>query len=101
MVNHISYEDVTVVIPVRLKSSRIKHKVLLNFPDDSGTLLSNKINQLTTFLPKSQIIISAGEEIFSAFAKNNGIRYSHRDDYFINGRQAGTAESIRQKICMM
>ena len=87
------------MIPVRLKSSRIKHKVLLNFPDDSGTLLSNKINQLTTFLPKSQIIISAGEEIFYEFAKNNGIRYSHRDDYFINGHQAGTAESIRAVIC--
>lgn len=91
-------KNTTFVIPVRLGSSRIKHKVLLPFPEEKNNLVRNKIKQLLKITSKDKILLSCGEQPLKDIAKEFDINISNRDGHFIKDHDAGTRESIEEVI---
>ncbi len=93
------FKDLTFVIPVRIGSSRIQEKVLLEFPVGSGkNLIEHKVTQIRTMFPGAQIILSCGEERLINLGKKLGIKISLRTGRHINGHDVGTRESICEVI---
>ena len=92
-------DKITFVIPVRLGSSRIKNKVLLPFPPQSGlNLIEHKVAQIRKIAPEAQIILSCGEQLLYDLASKLDITISERVGKHINGHEVGTRESICEVI---
>ena len=90
---------VTAVIPARLESSRIKHKVLQEIPSSQGpiSLIENKIKQARSVF--ENVIVSCGESKISSIAEKSGATGSWRAQKFIEEKYAvSTAESVRETI---
>ena len=85
-------ESLAVVIPARLGSSRIRHKVLLPF--GNTTLLEWKIRQILEIIPPSNVFVSTESEELAAIAKKCGVRVHHRDNYLAIGHRASFSEVI-------
>lgn len=84
--------DLAVIIPVRLESSRIKHKVLLPFGDT--TLLEWKIRQVLKVVSPNNIFVSTESETLEAVAKKCCVRVHHREEYLALGHKASFSEVI-------
>jgi CMP-N-acetylneuraminic acid synthetase len=88
-----NFDDITVIIPVREGSSRIKSKVLLPFYNGLN-LLEWKISQLLQVQEKNRIVVSSNSETLKRIAHNMGVEYHDRGDYLSVGHQASFSEVI-------
>lgn len=88
-----SFENISVIIPVREGSSRVKNKVLLPFHEDFN-LLEWKIDQLKKVQQSNRIIISSNSENLKRIAFNMGVEYHDRGDYLSVGHNASFSEVI-------
>ena len=87
------FNDIAVVIPVRMNSSRIEKKVLLELNDQNNktyNLLSWKLNQLSQIINPEQIFVSTESEIFKDIAKSFGCNTLHRDEYLTKKNYTAT-----------
>ena len=87
------FKDLTVIIPVRLGSSRIKEKILLPFFNDLN-LLEWKITQLKSISNDLKIVVSSNSEIVEEIATRFGVKYHNRDNYLSIGHHATFSEVI-------
>lgn len=85
-------KNLCAVIPARLKSSRIEHKMLLPFCDCN--LLEWKIRQLKCVLPKNQIFVSTESDELAKFAHRYGVGIHKRECYLAQGHLASFSEVI-------
>jgi CMP-N-acetylneuraminic acid synthetase len=88
-----SFDDITIIIPVREGSSRIKSKVLLPFYDNMN-LLEWKISQVIKVQEKHRIVVSSNSDTLKRIAYNMGVEYHERGDYLSVGHQASFSEVI-------
>ena len=72
------YKDLTIVIPCRAGSTRVKNKNFKPFSDT--TLLENKINQAKTL--NAKIVINSDSSIAKEIAIRNNIEFIQRPDYY-------------------
>jgi CMP-N-acetylneuraminic acid synthetase len=86
------FEDIGVVIPVRLGSSRVKEKSILPFDDTN--LLEWKIRQLKEVISNENIYISTESDILKDIALKNDVQVHHRDFYLADGHKATFSEVI-------
>jgi len=86
------FDDIGVVVPVRLESSRVKEKVLLPFANSN--LLEWKIKQLKEVISKKNIFISTESDKLKEIALKNGVQIHHRDFYLADGHKATFSEVI-------
>jgi len=87
------FEDIAVVIPVRMNSSRIKQKVLLPLYDENGKeydLLSWKIKQLIKIISPKQIYISTESDTFKKIAAAYNCNILDRSDYLTKQNYTAT-----------
>ena len=84
--------DIGIVIPVRLGSSRIKEKALLPF--DDVTLLEWKIKQLQEVFSKKNIYVSTESEKLKDIAMKFGVQIHNRDYFLADGHKATFSEVI-------
>ena len=72
------YKDLTIVIPCRAGSTRVKNK---NFkPFSNTTLLENKIKQAKTL--NAKVIINSDSIVAKEIATKNNIEFTQRPDYY-------------------
>ena len=88
-----NFKDISVIIPVREGSSRVKKKVLLPFYKELN-LLEWKIQQLQEVQSNDKIIVSSNSENIKQIAVNMGVEYHDRGDYLSVGHQASFSEVI-------
>lgn len=76
--------NLEIVIPIRLNSTRVHHKVeqTICVQGKDLTLVDIKIRQLLQFFSQDQIILSFSEDHFDKYIKQYGIRKSKREDMF-------------------
>ncbi|HEB9335797.1 TPA: hypothetical protein RZK36_000502 [Campylobacter coli] len=86
------YHDLAVVIPVRMGSSRIKNKMLLEL--DGISLLEWKIRQIQIILPNNQIFVSTESEVLKSIAKKCGVMIHHREFFLADQHRATFSEVI-------
>lgn len=84
--------DITVVIPVRVGSSRVKEKIFLDF--NGCTLVEWKINQIKECHPTDLIVVSSNDERVKKIALACGVRYHERSDFLCTGHSATFSEVI-------
>tara|TARA_Y100000780_G_C13692173_1_gene420002 strand:+ start:4559 stop:5248 length:690 start_codon:yes stop_codon:yes gene_type:complete len=87
------FPDISVVIPVREGSSRIKQKIFLPFHEELN-LLEWKIDQLKKVQEPNLIFLSSNSETVKNIAKNMGVEYLERNDYLSVGHSASFSEVI-------
>ena len=85
-------ESLAVVIPVRLGSSRIRHKALLPF--GNMNLLEWKIRQILEIMPPNNVFVSTESKQLALIAKKCGVRVHHRERYLAIGHRASFSEVI-------
>jgi len=88
-----NFNNISIIIPVREGSSRVKNKVLLPFHEDLN-LLEWKIDQLKKVQQSNRIIISSNSENLKKIAYNMGVEYHDRGDYLSVGHHASFSEVI-------
>lgn len=86
------FENIGVVIPVRLGSSRVKEKAILPFADTN--LLEWKIRQLKEVISEKNIFISTESDKLKEIALRNNVQIHHRDFYLADGHKASFSEVI-------
>lgn len=86
------FENIGVVIPVRLGSSRVKEKAILPFSDTN--LLEWKIRQLKEVISEKNIFISTESDKLKEIALKNNVQIHHRDFYLADGHKASFSEVI-------
>jgi CMP-N-acetylneuraminic acid synthetase len=86
-------ENLSVIIPVRIDSSRIKEKIFLPF-ENQLSLLEWKIKQLKSISEKINIVVSSNSERVNDVAKKYNVTYHRREDFLCNGHQATFSEVI-------
>ncbi len=86
------FDDIGVVIPVRMGSSRVKEIAILPFADTN--LLEWKINQLKEIISEKNIFISTESKKLKEIALKNGVQIHHRDFYLADGHKASFSEVI-------
>jgi CMP-N-acetylneuraminic acid synthetase len=87
------FDNLGVVIPVRLGSSRIKEKVLLPFYKDYS-LLEWKIYQLQKIISSKNIYVSTENEKLAEIALKMGVRVHYRDPFLADGHKATFSQVI-------
>lgn len=87
------FSDISVVIPVREGSSRIKEKIFLPFHEEFG-LLEWKVDQLKRIQQRDRIFLSSNSERVKSVAYNMGVEFLPRDDYLSSGHDASFSEVI-------
>ncbi|RRV87701.1 cytidylyltransferase domain-containing protein [Stutzerimonas stutzeri] len=87
------YEEISVVIPVREGSTRVKEKIFLPFHEKMN-LLEWKVDQLKRVQCGSRIFLSSNSKRVAAVAKNMGVEYLPRNDYLSTGHKASFSEVI-------
>lgn len=88
-----SLDDISVVVPVREGSSRVRDKIYLPF-GPSTNLLEWKIDQLLQIHRPDRIFISSDSERVSGIAKNMGVVFLPRSEYLCVGHSATFSEVI-------
>ena len=91
-----SFENYKAVIPVRLGSSRVKNKPLLEL--DGESLLQRKIVQLKKILPTENIIVNTESEVLASIAEKNCVEVHYRDNFFADDHKASFSELIMHVI---
>jgi len=86
--------DLAVVIPVRLGSSRVSRKALLEVGPDKISLLAWKIRQLKKILPRESIYVSTEAPELKEIALEEGVMVHERDAYLADGHKASFSEVI-------
>lgn len=87
------FSDISVVIPVREGSSRVREKIFLPFGDNT-TLLDWKISQLIKVQRADRIFLSSNSERVKEVARAHGVEFLPRNDYLSVGHQASFSEVI-------
>lgn len=83
--------ELTIVIPVREGSSRVKDKIYLEI-EENVSLLEWKINELKSL--NLNIVVSSNSENVKSIANNLGVNYHERDTYLCKGHDATFSEVI-------
>ena len=86
------FENIGVVIPARLGSSRVKEKAILPFADTN--LLEWKIKQLKEIISEKNIFLSTESDKLKEIALKNDIQIHHRNFYLADGHKASFSEVI-------
>ncbi|MEH6449786.1 MAG: hypothetical protein V7765_14000 [Oleispira sp.] len=86
--------DLAAVIPVRLGSSRVSQKALLEVGEDNISLLAWKIRQLKKVMPRQNIYVSTEAEVLKNIAAQEGVNIHHRAEYLADGHKASFSEVI-------
>lgn len=86
-------DELTIIIPVREGSTRVKDKIYLEI-EDGVSLLEWKISELLNYRKDLNILISSNSENVKAIAKNLGVGYHERDPYLCKGHIASFSEVI-------
>lgn len=87
------FSDISVVIPVREGSSRVKEKIFLPF-HDGLSLLEWKVDQLKRVQQHDRIFLSSNSERVNSVARNMGVEFLPRNDYLSTGHDASFSEVI-------
>lgn len=87
------FSDISVVIPVREGSSRVKQKIFLPFYEKLN-LVEWKVDQLKRVQRSDRIFLSSNSERVKSIAKNMGVEYLPRNDYLSTGHDATFTEVI-------
>ena len=87
------FKDISVIIPVREGSSRIKNKIFLPFYNGMN-ILEWKINQVKQFHSNDRIFISSNSIKVRSIAENMGVCFLEREDYLSVGHLASFSEVI-------
>ena len=85
--------DLGVVIPARLDSSRVRHKVLQSI-DGRYSLIERKVLQLRALLPSDRVVVNTESELIAERARRCGATVQFRDDYYARGHVATFSEVI-------
>ncbi|RYZ49134.1 MAG: acylneuraminate cytidylyltransferase [Sphingobacteriales bacterium] len=85
--------DISVIIPVREGSTRVKDKVTLPFHQDMN-LLEWKIFQLKQVHPADRIFVSTNSENLKAMGRNMGVEIHNRRDILCDGHKASFSDVI-------
>ncbi len=88
-----SLNDISVIIPVREGSSRIKDKIFLPFHDELS-LLEWKIEQIKLFQQADRIFLSSNSLKVKGISRNMGVEFLERNDYLSTGHEASFSEVI-------
>jgi CMP-N-acetylneuraminic acid synthetase len=88
-----NYRDISVVIPVREGSSRVREKIFLPF-DGEKTLLDWKIEQVKQVQDPDLIFVSSNSERVREAAERNGVRFMPRADRLCTSHLAPLHELI-------
>lgn len=88
-----SLSDISVVIPVREGSSRVREKIFLPFHEDLS-LLEWKVSQMKQVQRPDRIFLSSNSERVKAVARDMGVGFLPRSDYLSVGHQASFSEVI-------
>ena len=88
-----SLDDISVVIPVREGSSRVRDKIYMPFGDDKN-LLEWKVSQLLAVHPADRIFLSSNAPRVSEIAGKMGVSFLPRSDYLCDGHRASFSEVI-------
>ena len=86
--------DLAAVIPVRLGSTRVTQKALLEVGSDSISLLTWKIRQLKKIMPPENIYVSTEADVLKEIADDEGVNVHHRDPFLADGHKATFSEVI-------
>jgi CMP-N-acetylneuraminic acid synthetase len=86
------FDNIGVVIPVRLGSSRVKEKSILPFANTN--LLEWKIRQLKEIISEKNIFVSTESDRLKEIALLNGVQVHNRDFYLADGHKATFSEVI-------
>lgn len=87
------YKDISVIIPVREGSSRVREKIFLPFHDEMS-LLDWKIAQVRQVQDSSLIFLSSNSERVREVAERSGVQFLPRSDYLSTGHDATFTEVI-------
>lgn len=87
------YSDISVIVPVREGSSRVREKIFLPF-GENRTLLEWKIEQLKQVQRPDRIFLSSNSERVATVARDCGVQFLPRNDYLSVGHQASFSEVI-------
>ncbi|EDZ92882.1 acylneuraminate cytidylyltransferase [Limnospira maxima CS-328] len=88
-----NFSDISVIIPVREGSSRIKEKIFLPFHQNIS-LLEWKIAQLKKVQSDNLIFLSSNSQRVKEIAHLMGVEFLPRSDYLSDGHQASFSEVI-------
>lgn len=86
------FDNIGIVIPVRLGSSRIKEKAILPFGNTN--LLEWKIRQLKQVISEKNIYVSTESDKLKEIAVNNNVQVHHRDFFLADGHKASFSKVI-------
>jgi len=86
-------DELTIIIPVREGSTRVKNKIYLEI-ENGVSLLEWKINELLNFRKDLNILISSNSENVKSVAKNLGVGFHQRENYLCKGHIASFSEVI-------
>jgi CMP-N-acetylneuraminic acid synthetase/FMN phosphatase YigB (HAD superfamily) len=86
--------DLAAVIPVRLGSSRVSQKALLEVGADNTPLLTWKIRQLKKIMPMENIYVSTEADVLKRIAIAEGVNIHNRDPFLADGHKATFSEVI-------
>lgn len=87
------FSDISVVIPVREGSSRVKEKIFLPFHEELN-LLEWKVDQIKRVQAGDRIFLSSNSDKVRMVANNMGVEFIKRDDYLSTGHDASFSEVI-------
>lgn len=87
------FSDISVVIPVREGSSRVKEKIFLPFHEELS-LLEWKVDQLKRVQQHDRIFLSSNSERVKSMAHKLGVEFLPRNDYLSTGHDASFSEVI-------
>ncbi|GGY79027.1 acylneuraminate cytidylyltransferase family protein [Marinobacter zhanjiangensis] len=85
--------NISVIVPVREGSSRVREKIFLPFGEET-TLLEWKIEQLKQVQRPGRIFLSSNSEKVAEVARKRGVEFLPRNDYLSVGHQASFSEVI-------
>ena len=88
-----SYSEISVIIPVREGSSRVREKIFLPFHQEMN-LLEWKVEQLKRVQSGDRIFLSSNSERVRSVARNMGVEFLPRNDYLCKGHEATFSEVI-------
>ena len=95
------WNNISVVIPARVESSRVNRKVFqkIKYFGQELPLIEIKVLELLKVFPRENIIISAGEEPLKKIALKYGVAYSVRGkEFYERGYTTTTEESVREVL---
>jgi len=86
-------DEISVIIPVREGSSRVRDKIHLPF-GEKETLLEWKVKQVIAVHRPDRIFLSSNSLRVAKVAKDFGVKFLPRQDYLCDGHKASFSEVI-------